>query len=130
MVFMKHCSPNHMLSIRMVLFFKTRVILSLKLLAILLIILYKLTKFEAPSYNNFWDNLITSFQCPNLQRAIAKKKTFFFEKVYQVIYSSPFISWPSLKLLPIKVFEIYLLKVFNYQIWKGQWLKKGNNSKK
>ena len=36
----------------MVLFFKTRAILTLKLLAIPLTILYQLTKFEAPSYRN------------------------------------------------------------------------------
>ena len=45
----------------------------------LLIILYQLTKFEAPSYNSFWDILVTSFQCQNLQRAITwKNKITFF----------------------------------------------------
>ena len=42
--------------------------------AILLLILYQLTKFEAPSYNSFRDILITSFQWPNLERAISQKK--------------------------------------------------------
>ena len=36
----------------------------------LLIILYQLTKFEAPSYNNFQDIMITNFQSSNLQRKI------------------------------------------------------------
>ena len=36
----------------------------------LLIILYQLTKFEAPKYNAYLEILISSFQCPNLQRAI------------------------------------------------------------
>ena len=45
--------------------FQMRVILSLKLLAILLIIFYQLTKFEAPRYNDFE---ISSLQ--DLQRAI------------------------------------------------------------
>ena len=36
-------------------------------LAILFIILYQLTLFEAPSYNNFRDILITSFQWPNMR---------------------------------------------------------------
>ena len=47
---------------------------------ILLIILYQLTKFEAPSCNTFRDIMITNFQSPNLQREIIRKKnkmTFF-----------------------------------------------------
>ena len=40
----------------------------------LLIILYQLTKFEAPSCNTFRDNMITNFQSPNLQREIIRKK--------------------------------------------------------
>ena len=43
--------------------------------SILLIILYKLTKFEAPSCNVFE---ILSFLCPNLQRAITKKNRNIF----------------------------------------------------
>ena len=40
----------------------------------LLIILYQLTKFVAPSCNTFQDIMITNFQSPNLQREIIKKK--------------------------------------------------------
>ena len=40
----------------------------------LLIILYQLTKFEAPSCNSFWDIMITNFQSPNLQREVIRKK--------------------------------------------------------
>ena len=40
---------------------------------ILLIILYQLTKFEAPSCNTFRDIMITNFQSPNLQREIIQK---------------------------------------------------------
>ena len=40
----------------------------------LLIILYQLTKFEAPSCYNFRDIMITNFQSPNLQREIIRKK--------------------------------------------------------
>ena len=46
-----------------------------------LFIFYQLAMFEAASYNNFWDILITSFQLTNMQRAIAQKKdnNFFFK---------------------------------------------------
>ena len=40
----------------------------------LLIILYQLTKFEAPSCYSFRDIMNTNFQSPNLQREIIKKK--------------------------------------------------------
>ena len=40
----------------------------------LLIILYQLTKFEAPSGYSFRDIMITNFQSPNLQREIIQKK--------------------------------------------------------
>ena len=40
----------------------------------LLIILYQLTKFEAPSCYSFRDIMITNFQSPNLQREIIQKK--------------------------------------------------------
>ena len=36
----------------------------------LLIILYQLTKFEAPSCYSFGDIMITTFESPNLQREI------------------------------------------------------------
>ena len=44
-----------------------------------LIILYQLTKFEAPSCHNFRDIMNTNFQRPNLQREIIRKnkETFF-----------------------------------------------------
>ena len=40
----------------------------------LLIIPYQLTKFQAPSSNKFWDMLLTSLKCPNLQKAITPEK--------------------------------------------------------
>ena len=40
----------------------------------ILIILYQMTKFEAPSCYSFRDIMITNFQCPNLQRGIIPKK--------------------------------------------------------
>ena len=40
----------------------------------LLIILYQLTKFEAPSCYSFRDIMNTNFQGPNLQREIMRKK--------------------------------------------------------
>ena len=45
----------------------------------LLIIVYQLTKFEAPSCYSFRDIIITNFQSPNLQREIIRKNkiTFF-----------------------------------------------------
>ena len=39
-----------------------------------LIILYQLTKFDAPSCNTFRVIMITNFQSPNLQREIIRKK--------------------------------------------------------
>ena len=45
----------------------------------LLIILYQLTKFEAPSCYSFRDLMITTFQSPNLQREIIRKKNNFFK---------------------------------------------------
>ena len=47
----------------------------------LLIILYQLTKFEAPSCNSFRDIMITNIQSPNLLREIIRKKynNFFFK---------------------------------------------------
>ena len=44
----------------------------------LLIILYQLTKFEAPSCYSFRDIMIINFQSPNLQREIIRKFFFFF----------------------------------------------------
>ena len=44
----------------------------------LLIILYQLTKIESASFKLFCDIFITSFQCLNLQRTIAKKNIYFF----------------------------------------------------
>ena len=40
----------------------------------LLIILYQLTKFEAPSCYSFRDIMNTNFQSPNLQREIIRIK--------------------------------------------------------
>ena len=59
----------------------------------LLIILYQLTKFEAPSCYSFRDIMNTNFQGPNLQREIIKKKyNNFFLNFHQLIYSSSSIS--------------------------------------
>ena len=44
----------------------------------LLIILYQLTKFEAPCCYSFRDIMNTYFQSPNLQREIIRKKYSFF----------------------------------------------------
>ena len=44
-----------------------------------IIILFQLTKFEAPSCHTFRDIMITNFQSPNLQRGkIRKNRIFFF----------------------------------------------------
>ena len=59
--FMKHCVPSPSLVHKFLHFYKAKVILSLKFLAILLIILYQLTKLETPNYNTFRDILIASF---------------------------------------------------------------------
>ena len=48
----------------------------------LLIILFQLTKFEAPSSDSFRDIMITNFQSPNLQREIIRKLDFMFMKHY------------------------------------------------
>ena len=75
---MKHCAPKHLL-VHKDGALKTMVILCLKLLAKLLTILYQLTKLEAPSItSNLLDIQITSFQWPNLQRAITGKKKLYF----------------------------------------------------
>ena len=58
----------------------------------LLIILYQLTKFEAPRCNTFRDIMITNFQSPNLQREIIKKKPNFIVNFHQAIYSSSSIN--------------------------------------
>ena len=59
--------------------FKTKVIFSLNVPAILLIILYQLTRFEAPNFIDFQGILITSLQCPNLQRAITRTNRISFK---------------------------------------------------
>ena len=69
----QNITPTFCLFIRMVPFFKTIVIFSLKLLAILLIVLYQLTKFEAPTFFHFQDILNTRFQWAKLQRTITQK---------------------------------------------------------
>ena len=59
----------------------------------ILIILYQLTKFEAPSCYSFRDIMITNFQSPNLQREIIRKKyNNFFFNFHQLISSSSSIS--------------------------------------
>ena len=103
-------------------------------------LLYSYNNFRAPSYNNFRDILMTSFQWSNLQRAMTRKNEITFFKFppgylliifYQLtnfeatcynsfIYSLSFISWLSLKLLAVIVFEISWLQVFNAKICKGQ----------
>ena len=59
---MKHYAPNHLLAHE-----------DGALLAILLIILNQLAKYEASIHNNFLDILFTSFQWLSLQMAITKK---------------------------------------------------------
>ena len=59
------------------------------------------------SSNSFWDILLTTLKCPNIQRAITQKNLpEFFQTINQVIYLSSPISWPSSKLLAGTVFEI------------------------
>ena len=72
----------------------------------LLIILYQLTKFEAPSYNTFQVLLITNFQCPTLQRVIIRKKSVFFSpgNLLIILYQLTL----SLKLLALKFFFRFL----------------------
>ena len=86
----------------------------------LLIILYQLSKFEAPSCYSFRDIMITNFQSLNLQREIIRKNKKLFLNFHQLIYSSSSISWPSLKLLAVIVFEISWLQIFKVQICKGR----------
>ena len=51
-------------------FIKKKKCFFLLLTSNLLIILYQLTKFDAPSCYSFRDIMITNFQSPNLQREI------------------------------------------------------------
>ena len=76
-----------------------------------MIIFYKLSKFEAPSCNGFE---ISSFLCPNLQRAITQKNIMSFVNFYQVIYSLSSISGPSLKRLAAIFFLNILITKFHY----------------
>ena len=67
---MKHYAPNHLLVYG-------------PHLALLLIILYQLTNFEAIICNTFRDILFTNLLWLNLQRAITQKsKNNFFLKFY------------------------------------------------
>ena len=70
---MKHCEPNHLLAHE-----------DGVLLAILLIILNQLTKYEASIYNIFLDFPFTSFQWLNLQRTLTQNNKIvwvFFPKI-------------------------------------------------
>ena len=58
----------------------------------LLIILYQLGKFEAPSCYSFRDIMITNFQSPNPEREIIQKKKKKILNFHQLIYSSSSIS--------------------------------------
>ena len=67
-----------------------------------LIILYQLTKFEAPSCYPFPDIMITNFKSPNLQREIIRKlyNNFFFYKfspfdIFIIIYQQTKFDAPS-----------------------------------
>ena len=67
----------------------------------------------------FQDIFITSFQCPNLQKAITKKKTFFFKF--------------SLGNLLIIFYQLTMFEAASYNLYyKFSMPKfaKGNNSKK
>ena len=46
------------------------------------IILFQLTKFEAPSCHTFRDIMITNFQSPNLHREKFEKNRIFFFKIF------------------------------------------------
>ena len=71
----------------------------------LLIIFYQLTKFEATCCKSFWDILITSFQCQKFAKGNNSKKHFFLN-FHQIIYSLSTITWSSLKLMAVILFEI------------------------
>ena len=70
-----------------------------------------------PLAHTFWEILLTSLKCPNLQRAITLKKCEgICSKLNQVNYTSSSISWPSFKSLAQIVFEIsWSLKCPNLQ---------------
>ena len=55
----------------------------------LLIIFYQLTKFAVICWNSFWDILITSFQCQNLQRTITKKNIITFSLIFTRLSTEP-----------------------------------------
>ena len=65
----------------------------------------KLTKFEAPSCNGFWD---IKFSMSKFAKGNNSKKIkwFLFLIFHQIIYSLFTISWPSLKLLAVIVYEV------------------------
>ena len=54
----------------------------------------------------------------------SKKKMTFFFYFHQLIYLSPSISWPSLKLVAVIVFEIAWLQIFKVKICKGRYFEK------
>ena len=83
----------------------------------LIIILYQLSKFEAPSCNGFWDTkfTITKF-------AMGDNSTnffFFFLNFHQVIYTLSAISFASLKLLAVKFFLNIMITKFHYDHQEG-----------
>ena len=63
------------------------------------LIIHQLTKFGAASCNSFRDIFITSFQWPNLQKAITWKKLLFL-KFHWLFFPLSTTSRPSLKLNP------------------------------
>ena len=92
---------------------------------ILFTILLQLTKSRATSCNGFQDIFIGRFWCPNLQRALTqkmqsdnfKKKEIYFIDFHHVVYLLSSLSWLSLKLLAVTIFEI---SSFYVKIGKGQ----------
>ena len=100
--------------------FKHWISLNKKALAVNLLTSSHLHNVIATCCNSFWDTLITSFQCQKLQRARTQKNRISFSNFHKVIYSLSSISWPSLKLLAVTVFEISWLQVFNAKVCKGQ----------
>ena len=89
-----------------------------------LIILYPLTKFEAPSCYSFRDFMITKFQSPNLQREIIKKKITFFSK-----FSPIDLLIILYQLTKFEALSCLFLRYHKYKFSRSKSVK-GDNSKK
>ena len=71
--------------------------------------------FENDSYKRFRDIFITSFQCPNLKRAITWENIFVLGNLIIIFYHLTTFEKPS-----CNSFGGILLQVFNVQNCKGQ----------